>query len=104
MAVRCDHDVCLKVEGAVLGADAGFYGDDHPRLKQAPLMLGDVRRLGDGQTHAVAAPAAAEAEGVVDLLAALEASVNAAKAARRSRQPSSGEPENRPPAEAEGSG
>jgi DNA end-binding protein Ku len=41
-----------------------------------------VESKASGEIHAIEAPAAAEDEGVVDLLAALEASVNAAKEAR----------------------
>ncbi|MEM8922578.1 MAG: Ku protein [Actinomycetota bacterium] len=53
------------------------YEDDY---RQQVLALLEAKAA--GEIHEVAAPAAADDEGVVDLLAALEASVSAAKAAR----------------------
>lgn len=53
-------------------------------------LLKLIERKSAGELTEAAVPAAAEREGVVDLLAALEASVNAAKAAR-TRHPSTAE-------------
>ena len=59
----------------------------HDTYREAVLAL--IDRKAAGQTEVVAAPVAPSAEKVVDLMAALEASVKAAKAAR-ARHPAAG--------------
>lgn len=58
--------------------EPGRYEDSY---RQQVLELLEAKASGD--VRSIEAPAAAEDEGVVDLLAALEASVNAAKEARK---------------------
>jgi DNA end-binding protein Ku len=62
------------------------FAPDKFRDTYREAVLALIERKAAGQTEVVAAPAAPSAEKVVDLMAALEASVKAAKAAR-SRHP-----------------
>lgn len=75
------------IDSLVAEFDATKYTDTY-RLEVLDL----VERKSAGDLIPVDAPAAAQAEGVVDLLAALEASVSAAKKAR-TRHPSTAESE-----------
>jgi DNA end-binding protein Ku len=65
------------------------FAPDNYRDTYREAVLALIERKAAGQTEIVAAPVAPSAEKVVDLMAALEASVKAAKAAR-SRHPAAG--------------
>jgi DNA end-binding protein Ku len=65
------------------------FAPDKYRDTYREAVLALIERKAAGQTEIVAAPVAPSAEKVVDLMAALEASVKAAKAAR-SRHPAAG--------------
>ncbi|MFV0526373.1 MAG: Ku protein [Acidimicrobiales bacterium] len=75
-------DAELAMAGQLIDSLTTGFEPDHYRDTYREQVMELITAKAAGEEHAVEIPAVAADDGVVDLMAALEASVNAAKAAR----------------------
>ena len=85
----------LAMAGQLIDSLTADFEPDQYQDSYRHQVLDLLEAKASGEVASIEAPTAAEEEGVVDLLAALEASVNAAKEARRTKPESEPDSESR---------